>query len=139
MELISRRLKEMEISGMLVIGGFEVIVMGGVFGRYRSGIQAYLSLIQMHKAREIYPNLNIPMLCVPATISNNVPGTDFSLGADTSLNEITEVGGCDWMVIAVTVSPIGRSWIRSNRVPWALNAECSLWRPMVVIVVIWRR
>jgi hypothetical protein len=30
---------------------------------------------------------------LPATISNNVPGTDFSIGADTALNEITEI--CD--------------------------------------------
>lgn len=29
---------------------------------------------------------------IPATISNNVPGTEFSLGCDTALNEITEVG-----------------------------------------------
>ena len=28
-----------------------------------------------------------------STILNNVPGTDFSLGADTALNEITEI--CD--------------------------------------------
>jgi len=33
------------------------------------------------------------LLCIPATISNNVPGTDFSLGCDTALNEITEI--CD--------------------------------------------
>jgi hypothetical protein len=30
---------------------------------------------------------------MPATISNNVPGTDFSLGCDTALNEISEI--CD--------------------------------------------
>lgn len=28
---------------------------------------------------------------LPATISNNVPGTDLSLGADTALNAIVEV------------------------------------------------
>lgn len=33
------------------------------------------------------------MTVLPATISNNVPGTDFTLGADTALNEITEI--CD--------------------------------------------
>jgi 6-phosphofructokinase 1 len=31
------------------------------------------------------------MIVVPSTISNNVPGTDFTLGCDTALNEITEV------------------------------------------------
>lgn len=30
---------------------------------------------------------------IPSTISNNVPGTEFSLGCDTALNEITEI--CD--------------------------------------------
>ena len=31
------------------------------------------------------------MCMLPATISNNVPGTDHSIGADTSLNAIVEV------------------------------------------------
>lgn len=31
------------------------------------------------------------MVIIPSTISNNVPGTEFSLGCDTALNEITEV------------------------------------------------
>lgn len=30
---------------------------------------------------------------LPATISNNVPGTDLSIGADTALNAIVEVRG----------------------------------------------
>jgi len=39
-------------------------------------------------------SLTVPLKVVlPATISNNVPGTDFSIGADTALNEITEI--CD--------------------------------------------
>lgn len=45
----------------------------------------------MAEARGKYHELRIPMCVIPATISNNVPGTDFSLGADTALNEITEV------------------------------------------------
>lgn len=47
----------------------------------------------MYEAREKYPELCIPMVMIPSTISNNVPGTEFSLGADTALNEITEI--CD--------------------------------------------
>ena len=31
------------------------------------------------------------MVVIPATVSNNVPGTDFSLGCDTALNAITDV------------------------------------------------
>lgn len=45
----------------------------------------------MAENRDKYPEFCIPMAIVPSTISNNVPGTDFTLGADTALNEITEV------------------------------------------------
>lgn len=33
------------------------------------------------------------MVVIPATVSNNVPGSDFSIGADTALNTITSVSG----------------------------------------------
>jgi 6-phosphofructokinase len=46
----------------------------------------------MHEARSEHPEFCIPIVVIPSTISNNVPGTDFSLGCDTALNEITEVG-----------------------------------------------
>uniref|UniRef100_A0A8C7HVQ4 Phosphofructokinase, muscle b n=1 Tax=Oncorhynchus kisutch TaxID=8019 RepID=A0A8C7HVQ4_ONCKI len=39
--------------------------------------------------REMYEELCIPMVVIPATVSNNVPGSDFSIGADTALNTIT--------------------------------------------------
>jgi len=45
----------------------------------------------MAELRDKYPEFCIPMIVIPATISNNVPGTDFSLGADTSVNEIADV------------------------------------------------
>ena len=63
------------VQALLVIGGFE----------------AYLTLLQLGDAREAHPELCVPMACIPATISNNVPGTGFSLGCDTAVNEITEV------------------------------------------------
>jgi 6-phosphofructokinase 1 len=34
--------------------------------------------------------LQIPVVCVPATIDNNLPGTHFTIGADTALNSIVE-------------------------------------------------
>lgn len=43
------------------------------------------------QAREKYEELCIPLVVVPATVSNNVPGSDFSIGADTALNTITMV------------------------------------------------
>ena len=45
----------------------------------------------MYEARSKYPEFRIPLICIPATISNNVPGTEFSIGADTALNEIVKV------------------------------------------------
>ena len=77
MARVVARLKEFKIQGLLIIGGFE----------------GYNGILQMAEARIQYPELRIPMCCIPATISNNMPGTDFSLGADTAVNQITEI--CD--------------------------------------------
>lgn len=43
------------------------------------------------EAREQYDELCIAMCVIPATISNNVPGTDLSIGADTAVNAAMEV------------------------------------------------
>lgn len=45
----------------------------------------------MVQARQKYEELCIPIVVVPATVSNNIPGSDFSVGADTALNTITMV------------------------------------------------
>ncbi|XP_061936291.1 ATP-dependent 6-phosphofructokinase isoform X1 [Apis cerana] len=74
---IAQRLKEYEIQALLIIGGFE-------------GYQTGLTFIN---ARDKFEEFRIPIAMIPATISNNVPGTEFSLGCDTALNEITEI--CD--------------------------------------------
>uniref|UniRef100_A0A669C2V1 6-phosphofructokinase n=1 Tax=Oreochromis niloticus TaxID=8128 RepID=A0A669C2V1_ORENI len=59
-----------------------------------SALQAFLSLLlQLYEARANYEEFCIPMCMLPATISNNVPGTDLSIGADTALNAIVET--CD--------------------------------------------
>nr|CAD7420129.1 unnamed protein product [Timema poppensis] len=36
-------------------------------------------------------NVKIPLVVIPATISNRVPGTELTIGADTCVNDITEV------------------------------------------------
>jgi 6-phosphofructokinase 1 len=77
MAKLVEQLRKFDIHGLLAIGGFE----------------AYYSVLQMAEARKEFVELRIPLIVVPATISNNVPGTDFSLGADTAVNEITEI--CD--------------------------------------------
>lgn len=53
--------------------------------------QAYHAVLQLAEARDKFSAFRIPMVIIPATISNNVPGTDLSLGTDTALNVITEV------------------------------------------------
>ncbi|CAO3625393.1 unnamed protein product [Cunninghamella echinulata] len=75
--MIAYKLQEFNLQGLIIIGGFE----------------AYSSLVHLEKARGSYPALCIPLCVVPATVSNNVPGTDYSLGSDTSLNAI--VNACD--------------------------------------------
>lgn len=77
MELSVEKIREFKIQGLLIVGGFEAFQAG----------------MQFAEARDKYPELRIPICVIPATISNNVPGTDFSIGADTALNEITEI--CD--------------------------------------------
>lgn len=57
------------------------------------GYEGFASLGQLYKGRANYPAFRIPMICLPATISNNVPGTDFSLGSDTCLNALIQY--CD--------------------------------------------
>ncbi|XP_076438032.1 ATP-dependent 6-phosphofructokinase-like isoform X2 [Babylonia areolata] len=74
---IAEKLHEFKIDGLLIIGGFE----------------AFHSAHQLSSARSQYPAFCIPICVVPCTISNNVPGTNFSLGADTALNEISDI--CD--------------------------------------------
>ncbi|KAI2402732.1 6-phosphofructokinase, alpha subunit [Ophidiomyces ophidiicola] len=57
------------------------------------GFEAFTAASQLRKARKDYPSLKIPIVVLPATISNNVPGTEYSLGSDTCLN--TLLNFCD--------------------------------------------
>ncbi|XP_042567378.1 ATP-dependent 6-phosphofructokinase, platelet type-like isoform X6 [Cyprinus carpio] len=74
---IAEQMRIHNINALLVIGGFE----------------AFESLLQLFDARSRYEEFCVPMCMLPATISNNVSGTDLSIGADTSLNAIVET--CD--------------------------------------------
>ncbi|KAL0156970.1 hypothetical protein M9458_048216, partial [Cirrhinus mrigala] len=51
---------------------------------------AFLGIMELLSARGTYEELCVPMVMVPATVSNNVPGSDLSIGADTALNAITD-------------------------------------------------
>jgi 6-phosphofructokinase 1 len=71
---IARNIEEFDIQGILLIGGW-------------IGYEAAFELL---KAREYYPAFNIPIVCLPASINNNLPGSELSIGADTALNNIVE-------------------------------------------------
>ncbi|XP_036127289.1 ATP-dependent 6-phosphofructokinase, platelet type [Molossus molossus] len=77
LEEIAAQMCAHNINALLMIGGFE----------------AYLGLLELSAAREQHEEFRVPMVMVPATVSNNVPGSDFSIGADTALNTITDT--CD--------------------------------------------
>ncbi|XP_058248660.1 ATP-dependent 6-phosphofructokinase, platelet type isoform X1 [Hemibagrus wyckioides] len=74
---IAEQMRKYNINALLVIGGFEALEC----------------LLQLYEARNHYEEFCIPLCMLPATISNNVPGTDLSIGADTALNAIVET--CD--------------------------------------------
>jgi len=57
------------------------------------GFEAFTAVSQLRQAREKYDAFKIPLVVLPATISNNVPGTEYSLGSDTCLNTLIEF--CD--------------------------------------------
>lgn len=59
--------------------------------RVLSLLQAYIGLLELSSARDKYSEFCVPMVMVPATVSNNVPGSDLSIGSDTALNAITDV------------------------------------------------
>ena len=86
---VARTLEEHKVDALLVVGGF-------------SGYQAASILV---KERRNFPSFNIPIFCIPATIDNNLPGAEFSIGADTALNSITSA-----------VDKIKQSAVASNRV-----------------------
>lgn len=50
-----------------------------------------MGLMELQAARSKHEELCVPMVMVPATVSNNIPGSDLSIGADTALNAITDV------------------------------------------------
>src|SRR5581483_8764759 len=52
------------------------------------GLTAYKGAHLLYAERGNYPAFNIPIICLPASIDNNLPCSDLSIGADTALNNI---------------------------------------------------
>jgi len=71
---IARTIEEQKIDAILVIGG-------------ESG---YDSVSEMFDRQNEFPNFRIPIVCLPATIDNDRPGSELSIGADTALNSIIQ-------------------------------------------------
>ncbi len=69
---IARNLEEHEIDALVIVGGWS----------------GYEVAVDLHQNRERYPAFNIPIICMPATIDNDLPATELSIGADTALNSI---------------------------------------------------
>lgn len=72
---VARHIEQFQIQGLLIVGG----------------LAAYETAEQLRSQEANYPSFQIPIICVPATIDNNLPGSDLSIGADTALNSIVEV------------------------------------------------
>jgi 6-phosphofructokinase 1 len=71
---IARSIEKHQIQGLLIIGGWS----------------GYESAFRLMQERPNFPAFKIPIVCLPATINNNLPGSDLSIGADTALNNIVE-------------------------------------------------
>ncbi len=72
---IARSIEQFKLDGLLVIGGWE----------------SYQGAYRLFQERANFPAFEIPIVCLPATIDNNLPGTELSIGADTALNNIMGV------------------------------------------------
>lgn len=70
---IARTIEVHNIEAMLVVGGWN----------------AYEAVHTLYNERSNFPAYNIPIVCLPASINNNLPGSELSIGADTALNSIT--------------------------------------------------
>ena len=74
---IARGLERHRVDGLLVVGGWD----------------AFASVSTMLAEHDRYPAFRIPTIVLPATIDNNMPGSEMSVGADTALNHV--VGSVD--------------------------------------------
>ncbi|MDR1432494.1 MAG: 6-phosphofructokinase, partial [Propionibacteriaceae bacterium] len=71
---LNRTLEQHQVDALLVVGGWN----------------AYQGAQLMDQEKGRYPSFQIPVVCVPASIDNNLPGSDLAIGADTALNVIAE-------------------------------------------------
>jgi 6-phosphofructokinase 1 len=94
LDAMAESLRANHIDGLLMIGGF-------------SGYRAAHRLAEHLRARRLggQDTATVPIVCVPASIDNDLPVSDLSIGADTALN-----------CIARDVDRIKESAVASHRV-----------------------
>ncbi|HMQ33501.1 MAG TPA: 6-phosphofructokinase [Chloroflexaceae bacterium] len=71
---IARNIERFALDGILMIGGSA----------------GYRACHRLFAERGIFPAFNLPIICLPASIDNNLPGSELSIGADTALNSIVD-------------------------------------------------
>jgi len=71
---IARHLEAHRIDALLMIGGWS----------------GYSGVYKLWTERERFPAFDIPFMCIPASINNNLPGSELSIGCDSALNNIVE-------------------------------------------------
>lgn len=71
---IARAIEDNHVDALLMIGGWT----------------AYEAAFSLLSNRPNFPSFNIPIICLPASINNNLPGSEFSIGTDTALNSIVD-------------------------------------------------
>ncbi len=71
---IARTLEANRIDALLLVGGWD----------------SYQGAYKLYTQRAAYPIFNIPMICLPCSINNDLPGSELSVGADTALNIIVD-------------------------------------------------
>ena len=74
LDRIEKGIAKHNLSGLVLIGEFP----------------AYVSLHEMWEGMREHSGLCIPVMMIPVATNNNIPNTDFCIGADTATNEIVE-------------------------------------------------
>ncbi len=69
---IAAQIEEHQLDGLLMIGGWA----------------GYQAAHRMQEHADEHPALRIPVVCLPAAINNDLPGSEHAIGADTALNNI---------------------------------------------------
>lgn len=120
---VGRTLKKMKLDGMVIIGGD---------GSFRG-------------ADKLLRVFGLPVVGVPATIDNDIAGTDMAIGYDTALNIavdavdkirdtasshgrifVIEVMGRDYGLLAVqTAAACGAEEVLIPEIPWDVDAVCK--------------